>query len=161
MSDRLCEWPDCGRDAGPGWDVQGKFYCGLHYFPGVEQAFRKAYATWEGVGEPTDQFKNLFSRHVESLYPAGGMPGKLVQAKIQERGTLWMKTQVGVEFSIKRHLPAYRLGGFVKTVHQQWRFDCQTRELVLVNQHDVETRKLKRTAITSKPSIPANSRVNR
>ncbi len=161
MSDRLCEWPDCGRDAGPGWGVQGRYYCGLHYFPGIEQAFRKAFATWEGAGEPTVEFKNLFSRHVESLYPAGGMPEKLSQAKIEDRGTSWKKTPAGVEFSIERHLSAYRAGGFVKTVRQEWRFALQTRELVLVNQQDVEPRKLMRIALASRSAIPANSSVNR
>ncbi|MGO9244036.1 MAG: hypothetical protein ACLPT4_08105 [Verrucomicrobiia bacterium] len=161
MSDRLCQWPDCGRDAGPGWGVQGSFYCGSHYFPALEQAFRKALATWDGAAEPSSQFKNLFSRHVESLYPAGGMPGKLSQAKIEERGASWKKTPAGVEFSIVRHLPAYRLGGFVKTVAQQWRFALQTKELVLVNQQDVKPRKLKRIAVPSKSAIPAPSRVNR
>jgi hypothetical protein len=141
--------------------VQGRFYCGSHYFPALEQAFRKACATWDGLGEPTDLFKNLFSRHVESLYAAGGMPGKLSQAKIEERGASWKKTPVGVEFSISRHLPAYRSGGFVKTVRQEWRFALETRELVLVDQQDVGARRLKRIAIPSRPPIPASSAVNR
>jgi hypothetical protein len=141
--------------------VHGRFYCGPHYFPGLEQAFRKAYATWDGVGEPTSQFKNLFSRHVESLYPAGGMPEKLSQAKIEDRGTSWKKTPVGVEFSIERHLSAYRWGGFIKTVSQEWRFALQTRELVLVSQQDARPRKLKKIALASRSGIPATSSVNR
>ena len=161
MSDTLCEWPGCGRDAGPGWVVQGRFYCGQHYFPALDQAFQKACAAWDGAGEPTSQFKNLFSRHVESLYVAGGMPGKLSQAKIEQRGTSWKKTPGGVEFSIERHLPAYRSGGFVKTVYQHWRFDLQTRELVLVDQHDAATRKLARIAVPSRSVFPANSSLNR
>lgn len=161
MSDRLCQWPDCGRDAGPGWGVQGRFYCGAHYFPAIESAFRKAYAAWDGLGEPTGPFKNLLSRHVESLYAAGGMPGKLSQAKIENRGASWKKTPAGVEFSIDRHLPAYRSGGFVKTARQQWRFALETKELVLVGQQDVQARKLKRIAIPSRPPIPARSSVSR
>jgi hypothetical protein len=161
MSDRLCQWPDCGRDAGPGWSVQGRFYCGSHYFPGLEQAFQTAYATWDGVSAPADEFKNLFSRHVESLYAAGGMPAKLSQAKIEDRGASWKKTPVGVEFSIERHQSAHRSGGFIKTVHQEWRFALHTRELVLVNQQDVKSRKLKRIALASRSAIPAPSAVAR
>ena len=48
MNERLCEWPDCGRLAGRGWDVHGKSYCGPHYFPGLEKAFLEAYAAWDG-----------------------------------------------------------------------------------------------------------------
>src|ERR1017187_4711055 len=103
MSDRLCEWTDCSRPAGRGWDVHGKSYCGPHYFPGLEKAFLEAYATWDGVSEPSDKLKNLFSRYVERLYPMGGMPDKLSQGRIEMRAVAWKKTQVGLEFSIERH----------------------------------------------------------
>ena len=157
VSDRHCEWPECARWAGLDWEVQGKFYCGEHYFPALEQVFLNAYSRWITATEPTPVFKNLFSRHVEGLFPAGGMPQKLAQAKIEERGTNWKKTPVGVEFSIVRHLPAFRTGGFVKSVHQEWRFDLRTRELVLIDQRDLEPRKLGLFGAVSrpKPSVSA------
>lgn len=161
MSDTLCEWPDCGRQAGLGWDVHGRTYCGAHYFPGLEQAFLEQYATWDGVGEPTDEFKNLFSRYVERLYPAGAMPEKLSQAPIEARGAAWKKTPVGLEFSIERHLTTYHMGWRVKNVSQEWRFGLQTKKLVLVKQQDAHPQRLKAIAAASRPGIPANSSVNR
>ncbi len=159
MSDRLCEWPDCSRLAGRGWDVHGRSYCGPHYFPGLEQAFREAYATWDGAHEPTDKFKNLFSRYVEHLYPIGGMPEKLSQGRIEARAAAWKKTQGGLEFSIERHLTANRWGGPVKTVNQEWRFGLQTKDLVLVRQQDAMPRKLSLIATGAKSVVPANSAV--
>jgi hypothetical protein len=159
MSDRLCEWPDCGRLAGRGWDVHGKFYCGPHYFPGLEKAFEEGYATWDGVREPSDKFKNLFSRYVERVYPAGGMPEKLSQGRIEMRAAAWEKTQVGLEFSIERHLSAYRWGGPVKTVNQVWGFRLQTKDLVLLRQEDAMPRKLSVIATAAKSGIPASSGV--
>ncbi|HVM60010.1 MAG TPA: hypothetical protein VMV72_04010 [Verrucomicrobiae bacterium] len=159
MSDRRCQWPDCGRWAGLDWEVLGRFHCGEHYFPALEQAFLNAYAAWAGTTEPTNEFKNLFSRHVEGLFPAGGVPQRLSQAKIEERGTSWKKTPVGVEFSIVRHLPAFRTGGFVKTVEQAWRFDLRSKELILIDQWDVEPRKLKLIEMVSRSKTPATARV--
>jgi len=161
MSDRACEWADCGRLAGRGWDVHGKFYCGPHYFPALEKAFLEAYATWDGVREPTDKFKNLFSRYVERLYPMGGMPEKLSQGRIEVRAVGWKKTQVGLEFSIERHLTAYRWGGPVKTVNQEWRFGMQTKDLTLLGQQDAMPRKLGIIATVVKSAVPAHSAVGR
>jgi hypothetical protein len=161
MNDTLCEWPGCGRQAGLGWDVQGRSYCGPHYFPGLEQAFLKAYATWGGVGEPTDDFKNLFSRYVERLYPAGGMPERMSQDRIESRGMTWKKTQVGLEFTLERRVSANRWCGPFKTVSQQWRFDLETKKLVLLEQTDARLRGLGVIATASRSDIPANNTVNR
>ena len=161
MNDRLCEWAGCGRLAGPGWDVHGKSYCGPHYFPGLERAFLEEYARWDGVREPTDKFKNLFSRYAERLYPAGGMPGKLSQDRIEMRATAWKKIQSGLEFSIERHLTAYRWSGPVRTVNQEWRFGLQTKDLLLVRQQDVITRKLSLFATIATPVAPDSSSIGR
>lgn len=161
MSNRLCDWSECGRLAGRGWDVHGRFYCGPHYFPGLEKAFLEAYASWDGVHEPSDKFKNLFSRYVERLYPMGGMPEKLSQDRIEARAMAWKKTPVGLEFSIERHLPAYRWGGPVKTVNQEWRFGLQTRDLLLLRQEDAMPRKLSLIATVRKSGVSANSGVSR
>ena len=158
MSNRLCEWTDCGRLAGRGWDVHGRFYCGPHYFPGLEKAFLEAYATWDGVREPTGEFRNLFSRYVERLYPMGGMPEKLSQDRIELRATVWKKTQVGLEFLIERHVRVYRWGGPVKTVNQEWRFGLQTKDLVLLSQQDATPRKLSRIA-ARRSDAPATSAI--
>ncbi|MGD1020553.1 MAG: hypothetical protein ABSA12_14665 [Verrucomicrobiia bacterium] len=161
MNERLCEWPDCGRLAGRGWDVHGRSYCGPHYFPGLEKAFLEAYARWDAVREPSDEFKNLFSRYVERLYPAGGMPEKLSQNRIEARAVAWKKTQVGLEFSIERHLMAYRWGGVVKTVNQEWRFGLLTKDLVLLRQQDaVPPRKLGMIGTAAKSGAPASGAVN-
>jgi hypothetical protein len=161
MSNRLCDWSECGRLAGRGWDVHGKYYCGPHYFPGLEKAFLEEYSRWDGVREPSDRFKNLFSRYVERLYPLGGMPEKLSQGRIEVRAAAWKKTQVGLEFSIERHLTAYRWGGPVKTVNQEWRFGLQTKDLVLLGQQDAMPRKLSLIATGAKSSVPANSSAGR
>jgi hypothetical protein len=161
MSDMLCEWAGCGRPAGLGWDVDGKSYCGPHYFPGLERACLEEYARWDGVREPTDKFKNLFSRYVERLYPAGGMPDKLSQGRIEVRATAWKKTQVGLEFSIERHLSAHRWGGPVKTVNQEWRFGLQTKDLLLLRQQDVMARKLGMFAAVTRAAMPASSSAGR
>jgi hypothetical protein len=140
--------------------VHGKFYCGPHYFPALEKAFLEAYATWDGVREPTDEFKNLFSRYVERLYPMGGMPEKLSQGRIEVRAVAWKKTQVGLEFSIERHLTAYRWGGPVKTVNQEWRFGVQTKDLMLLRQQDAMPRKLGIIATAVKSAVPVHSAVS-
>jgi hypothetical protein len=160
MNDRLCEWTDCSRPAGRGWDVHGKSYCGPHYFPGLEKAFLEAYAAWDGVREPSDKFKNLFSRYVERLYPMGGMPDRLSQGRIEVRAIAWKKTQVGLEFSIERHLTAYRYGGPVKTVNQEWQFGLQTKDLVLLRQLDAMPKKLGVLATATKPAAPAKTVVS-
>ena len=159
MSNRPCEWTDCGRPAGRGWDVHGRSYCGPHYFPGLERAFLEEYARWDGIGEPTEKLKNVFSRYVERLYPFGGMPDKLSQGRIEVRAEAWKKTPIGLEFSIERHLRASRWGGTVKTVNQEWRFGLLTKDLVLVGQQDAMPRKLGRIATAAKPAVPANSAV--
>ena len=161
MSDRRCEWPDCGRLAGRGWDVHGQCYCGPHYFPGLEKAFLEDYARWQGAGEPTDKFKNLFSRYIERLYPLGGMPERLSQRRIEERAMGWKKTPVGLEFFIERHLPVYRWGGVVKTVNQEWRFGLLTKDLVLLAQQDAAPRKLGVIATVTRSAAPAHSGVSR
>lgn len=161
MNERHCEWAGCGRQAGRGWDVDEKSYCGPHYFPGLERAFLEEYARWNGESEPTDKFKNLFSRYVERLYPAGGMPDKLSQGRIEVRAAAWKKTQVGLEFSIERHLSAHRWGGPVKTVNQEWRFGLQTKDLLLLRQQDVMPRKLGMFATVARAGVPANSSVGR
>ena len=161
MNDRLCEWGGCGRQAGSGWDVDGKSYCGPHYFPGLEQAFLEEYARWDGASEPTDKFKNLFSRYAERLYPAGGMPDKLSRGRIESRATAWKKIQDGLEFSIERHLTAYRWTGPVRTVNQEWRFGLQTKDLLLVRQQDVMTRKLSVFGTFARAATPASSNLGR
>ncbi len=161
MNDRFCEWPDCGRLAGRGWDVRGKSYCGPHYFPGLEKAFLEAYARWDAVREPTDEFKNLFSRYVERLYPMGGMPERLSQDRIEARAAAWKKTPIGLEFSIERHVTAYRWGGAVKTVNQEWSFRLLTKDLVLLRQQDaVSPRKLGMIAAAPRSATPARSSVS-
>jgi hypothetical protein len=140
--------------------VHGRFYCGPHYFPGLEKAFLEEYAKWDGVCEPSDKFKNLFSRYVERLYPMGGMPEKLSQGRIEVRAAVWKKTPVGLEFSIERHLQVYRWGGLVKTVNQEWRFGLQTKDLVLLSQQDAMPRKLGVLAAAAKSRTPANTGVN-
>ena len=159
MDDRVCQWTGCGRLAGLGWDVGGKSYCGPHYFPGLERAFLDEYASWDGVGEPSDKFKNLFSRYVERLYPAGGMPDKLSPGRIEKRAAAWKKIQGGLEFSIERHRTAYRWGGPVRTVDQEWRFGLLTKDLLLVRQQDVPTRKLSWFSTISRAPTPASSGV--
>ena len=158
MNDRICEWAGCGRQAGRGWDVDERSYCGPHYFPGLEQAFLEEYAKWDGR-EPTDKFKNLFSRYAERLYPAGGMPEKLSQGRIEARAAAWKKIPSGLEFIIERHLTAYRWSGPVKTVNQEWRFGLQTKDLLLVRQKDVTPRKLRVFATLARPATPASSSV--
>ncbi|HTS19138.1 MAG TPA: hypothetical protein VMP11_16300 [Verrucomicrobiae bacterium] len=159
MSDRLCEWPNCGRLAGPGWEVHGKYYCGPHYFPGLERAFVDEYARWDGVREPGDKFKNLFSRYVERLYPAGGMPEKMSQNRIELRATSWRKTEAGLEFSIERHQTTHRWAGPIKTVNQDWRFGLETKDLILLQQRDLAPRKLGMFSTVAKPRVPASSAV--
>ena len=159
MSDRLCEWPNCGRLAGPGWEVYGACYCGPHYFPGLERAFLEAYARWDGADEPSDRFRNLFSRYIERLYPAGGMPDKLSQNRIEARAASWKKTEAGLEFSIERHQTAHRWAGTMKTVNQEWRFDLETKGLVLLRQIDAAPRKLRAFTTVAKPGVPASSAV--
>ena len=161
MNERLCEWAGCGRQAGLGWDVDGKLYCGPHYFPGLERAFLEEYARWNGASEPTDKFKNLFSRYAERLYPVGGMPDKLSRGRIEMRAAAWKKIQGGLEFSIERHLTTNRWSGPVKTVKQEWRFGLQTKDLLLVGQKDVATRKLSLFATIVRPPTPANTSVAR
>ena len=160
MRDRLCEWTDCGRLAGRGWDVHGRHYCGPHYFPGLEKAFQEEYTNWDGAREPSDKFKNVFSRYVERLYPLGGMPDKLSPGRIESRAGAWKKSPVGVEFSIERHLTAYRWGGVVKTVNQEWRFGLLTKDLVLLRQQDAMPQKLGLIATVAKLATPANSGVS-
>jgi hypothetical protein len=160
MRYKRCDWPDCSRMAGRGWDVHGRSYCGPHYFPGLEKAFLEAYAQWDGILDPTDKFKNLFSRYVERLYPVGGMPEKLSQVRIEMRALAWKKTPVGVEFSIERHLTAHRWGGPVKTVNQEWCFVMQAKELVLLGQQDAMRRKLGLVAATTKSAVPEQSSVS-
>ncbi|HVM61712.1 MAG TPA: hypothetical protein VMV72_12690 [Verrucomicrobiae bacterium] len=161
MSNRLCEWPNCGRLAGPGWEVHGAYYCGPHYFPGLERAFLEAYARWDGADEPGDKFRNLFSRYVERLYPAGGMPDKLSQSRIEARAASWKKTAAGLEFSIERHQTAHRWAGPVKTVDQDWRFDLETKDLALLRQVDAAPRKLKVLATTAQPGVSAGNALGR
>jgi hypothetical protein len=161
MSDRRCEWPDCGRLAGQGWDVHGRIYCGPHYFPGLEKAFLEEFAKWQGAGEPTNKLKNLFSRYVERLYPMGGMPEKLSQGRIEVRATGWKKSQDGLEFSIERHLSLYRWGGAVKTVNQEWRFGMLTKELALLGQQEVMPRKLGVIASATRSAVPAHGAASR
>jgi hypothetical protein len=160
MSNRLCEWTNCGRLAGRGWDVHGRSYCGPHYFSGLEKAFLEEYATWEGGREPTDRFKNVFSRYVERIYPMGGMPEKLSPGRIETGAVAWKKTQAGLEFSIERHLTTYRYGRAVKTVNQEWRFGLLTKDLVLLKQQDAMPQKLGRIATAAKSAVPANSAVS-
>jgi hypothetical protein len=160
MSNKLCVWPDCDRLAGRGWDVHGRSYCGPHYFPGLEKGFLDEYAAWDGVREPSDRFKNLFSRYVERLYPAGGMPEKLSQGRLEVRATAWKKTGAGLEFSIERHLQVRRWGGLTKTVNQDWRFGLLTKDLVLLGQQDATPRKLGRIATSVKSRAPADSAVS-
>jgi hypothetical protein len=135
--------------------VHGTFYCGPHYFAGLEKAFLEEYARWEGLGEPTEKLRNLFSRYVERLYPAGGMPEKLSQGRIEVRAAAWKKTPVGLEFSIERHLPVFRWGGTVKTVNQDWRFGLLTKDLVLLGQRDALPQKLGKVAHVTRPAVPA------
>ena len=161
MSDKLCEWPGCGRFACPSSDVHGRSYCGPHYFPGLELAFLEEYGQWNGIGEPTDEFKNLFSRYVERLYPAGGMPERMSQDRIEGHGTTWKKAQVGLEFTLERRVSANRWCGPFKTVSQRWRFDLQTNKLVLLEQTDARPRGLGVIVTTSRSGIPAHSSVNR
>jgi hypothetical protein len=160
MNDGVCEWAGCGRQAGRGWDVDGKSYCGPHYFPGLEKAFLEEYAKWDGASEPTDNFKNLFSRYAERLYPAGGMPDKLSRGRIEMRAAAWKKIPSGLEFSVERHRTAYRWSGPVRTVNQQWRFGLQTKDLLLVRQQDVPTRKLSWFSTISRAPTPATSGVS-
>jgi hypothetical protein len=141
--------------------VHGRSYCGPHYFPGLEKTFLEAYAAWDGVREPSDNFKNLFSRYVERIYPLGGMPDKLSQGRIETRGAGWKKTAVGLEFSIERHLQVYRWGGLTKTVNQEWRFGLLTKDLVLLGQQDAVPRKLGQIVTGAKPGVPANSSLSR
>ena len=157
MSYTLCGWPGCSRHACPEWDLHGRYYCGEHHFPGLEQAFLEEYATWDGVREPTEEFKNLFSRYVERIYPAGGMPEKMSQASIESRGASWKKTRAGLEFSIDRHLTTYHWGWRVKSVSQEWRFDLQTKELVLLERPEVRPQRLEILAAVSRQGIPANT----
>jgi hypothetical protein len=159
MNERHCEWAGCGRQAGRGWDVDEKSYCGPHYFPGLERAFLEEYARWNGESEPTDKFKNLFGRYAERLYPAGGMPDKLSRGRIEMRATAWKKVPSGLEFSVERHLTAYRWSGPVRTVNQEWRFGLQTKDLSLVREQEVITRKLGIFTSMATPSSHARSRV--
>ena len=161
MNDRLCKWGGCGRQAGPGWDVDGKSYCGPHYFPGLERVFFEEYARWDGASEPTHKFKNLFSRYAERLYPAGGMPDKLSRGRIELQAAAWKKIPSGLEFTIERHLSAYRWGGPVRTVNQEWRFGLQTKDLLLVRQQDVMPRKLSMFGAITRAATPASSSVGR
>jgi hypothetical protein len=141
--------------------VHGRFYCGPHYFPGLEKAFLEAYRSWDGVSEPDDKFRNLFSRYAERLYPLGGMPEKLSPGRIEARAVAWKKIHDGLEFSIERHLPVRRWGGLVKTVQQEWRLGLLTKELVLLGQQDAAPRKLGMIAAPAKSGAPVNSTVRR
>ena len=75
------------------------------------------------------------------------------------RAAAWEKTQVGLEFSIERHLSAYRWGGPVKTVNQVWGFRLQTKDLALLRQEDAMPQKLSVIAKAAKSGIPASSGV--
>jgi hypothetical protein len=97
---------------------------------------------------------------VERLYPLGGMPDKLSPGRIESRAAAWKKTQVGLEFSIERHVTTYRWGGLVKTVNQEWRFGLLTKDLVLLRQQGATPRKLGVLATVAKLAIPANSGIS-
>jgi hypothetical protein len=88
------------------------------------------------------------------------MPDKLSPGRIESRAAAWKKNQVGLEFSIERHLTAYRWGGVVKTVNQEWRFGLLTKDLVLLRQQDAVPQKLGLIATVAKLATPANSGVS-
>ena len=77
------------------------------------------------------------------------------------RAAAWKKIPSGLEFTIERHLSAYRWGGPVRTVNQEWRFGLQTKDLLLVRQQDVITRKLGMFATIARPVTPDGSSVGR
>ena len=125
-------------------------------FPDLRKLFWK-----HTVGGPSEEFKNLFSRYVERLYPLGGMPEKLSPGRIEMRAVAWKKTRDGLEFSIERHIPVRRWGGLVKTVNQEWRFGLLTKDLALVGQQDAMPRKLGTIAAPAKSGTPVDSAVKR
>jgi len=130
----LCDWAGCSLHAGPCQFIHGSAYCYAHYSPALEKHFLEAYAEWDGHTLPDKKFLNLFSRFVEDLYNGRDTPGGLSKGRLNYRTETLRKTKDGLNFSIERHINAWKHPEKMHEVMQRWSFNIKQRSLNLVSE---------------------------
>ena len=65
---KVCDWEECTNAPGPSHFIHGRAYCPEHYSPALEKHFFEELNRWDRKSEPSQKFRNLFARYIDSFY---------------------------------------------------------------------------------------------